>query len=146
MLWCWLFLSIVFYYVVVETQADTFHWSHFKNVFLMIIIGIATSLNSSVAIIEAWLGKESEFVRTPKFLIGGTGKKRPSLRWKHKGYKVPFNKAILLEVIFLVYFIFNTIWCMATRHFHLIPVLVLFLFSYTYAIYLYYSGVNETQG
>jgi cellulose synthase/poly-beta-1,6-N-acetylglucosamine synthase-like glycosyltransferase len=133
------FLSIILYYVIVETEAEGFRWSHFKDVFMMIIVGIATSLNSSVAIIEAWLGKESEFVRTPKFLIDGKGKK-VGTHWKHKGYKIPFNKAILLEIIFLVYFIFNTVWCLASRQYHLIPVLVLFLFSYTYAIYLYYSA------
>lgn len=127
------FLSIYFYYVVVQTEAEGFRWAHLKNVLLMILIGIALSVNSSIAIFEAVIGHRSEFVRTPKLVVTRQG--RTHVMHNKDGYRIPLNKAIVFEILFFFYFIFNLYLIMHYRHYNLIPILVLFLVSFTYIIY-----------
>jgi cellulose synthase/poly-beta-1,6-N-acetylglucosamine synthase-like glycosyltransferase len=127
------FLSIYFYYVVVQTEAEGFRWAHLKNVLLMILIGIALSVNSSIAIFEAVIGRRSEFVRTPKLVVTRQG--RAHVVKNKGGYRIPLNKAIVFEIFFFFYFIFNLYLIVHFRHFNLIPILILFLVSFTYIIY-----------
>jgi hypothetical protein len=56
------------------------------------------TVNNTVAVFDAILGKKNEFLRTPKF---GVVKKSDS--WKNKEYVLPFTKTTLLEIFFAIY-------------------------------------------
>jgi cellulose synthase/poly-beta-1,6-N-acetylglucosamine synthase-like glycosyltransferase len=78
-------------------------------------IGIGLAVNNSKAVLEALLGKKSEFTRTAKFAIS-----KKSDRWQNKKYKtnvgVPTAVEILLGVYFTVAMVFslvNRMWASA---------------------------------
>jgi cellulose synthase/poly-beta-1,6-N-acetylglucosamine synthase-like glycosyltransferase len=135
---CVNFLSIWFYYVVVQSAAEGYKTEHLKNVLLMILIGIALSINSSIAIFEAILGRQSEFVRTPKFAVDRRGRSQETQ--KKTGYRIPLNKAIIFEILFFFYFIFNLYLILRYHHYHLIPILLLFMASFVYVIFQFYES------
>ncbi|RNJ75039.1 MAG: glycosyl transferase, partial [Nitrosopumilus sp. D6] len=56
------------------------------------------SVNNTVAVFDAVLGKKSEFLRTPKY---GIITKNDD--WRDKAYNLPFTQTTLLEIFFGVY-------------------------------------------
>ncbi len=56
------------------------------------------TVNNTVAVFDAILGKKNEFLRTPKF-----GVVKKSDNWKNKEYVLPFTKTTLLEIFFAIY-------------------------------------------
>lgn len=71
--------------------------------FTFFTVSLGLSLHNSLAVIEAYRGKKSEFVRTPKFNI-----KKMTDKWKGKQYiksKIPLH--IILEICLLFYFVFG---------------------------------------
>jgi hypothetical protein len=56
------------------------------------------SVNNTVAVFDALLGKKNEFLRTPKYgIVNKTDD------WRDKAYNLPFTKTTLLEIFFGVY-------------------------------------------
>ena len=56
------------------------------------------SVNNTVAVFDAVLGRKNEFLRTPKFGIVNKND-----NWKNKEYVLPFTKTTLLEIFFAIY-------------------------------------------
>jgi cellulose synthase/poly-beta-1,6-N-acetylglucosamine synthase-like glycosyltransferase len=66
--------------------------------FFLNFLAAGITVNNTVAVFDAVLGKKNEFLRTPKF---GVVKKDDD--WKSKEYVLPFTKTTLLEIFFAVY-------------------------------------------
>lgn len=66
--------------------------------FFLNFFAAGITVNNTVAVFDAVLGKKNEFLRTPKF---GIVKKSDS--WKNKEYVLPFTKTTLLEIFFAIY-------------------------------------------
>lgn len=64
----------------------------------MIFYASGISINNSVAIFDALLGKRNEFLRTPKF-----GIMEKNQDWRNNKYALPFTKTTLLEIFFSAY-------------------------------------------
>jgi cellulose synthase/poly-beta-1,6-N-acetylglucosamine synthase-like glycosyltransferase len=64
----------------------------------LIFYSAGMSVNNTVAVFDAVVGKKNEFLRTPKY---GIVKKTDD--WRDKAYNLPFTKTTLLEVFFGVY-------------------------------------------
>jgi len=79
----------------------------FPLVFLgFLIVNMGVSLYMSLGVIEGYLGKKSEFVRTPKFNV--VGKKTDSVA---KYTRVRITPLFIMESLIVVYGIFQ--WCYA---------------------------------
>ncbi len=64
----------------------------------LLIYSAGMSVNNTVAVFDAVLGKKNEFLRTPKYgIIKNTDD------WRDKAYNLPFTKTTLLEIFFGVY-------------------------------------------
>jgi len=63
--------ATTFYIASQRAQRKSF-WGTLVQVPLLMAIGIGIALSNAVACIEALLGHQSEFVRTPKYNVGGT--------------------------------------------------------------------------
>jgi len=73
--------SISSFYLVAQRQLHPKTWPRtFLYLPFVMATGIGLAVRNSVAVIEALRGKQSEFVRTPKYRIGGTGSRVPRLR------------------------------------------------------------------
>ena len=66
--------------------------------FFLNFLAAGITVNNTVAVFDAIIGKKNEFLRTPKF---GVVNKNDD--WKGKEYVLPFTKTTLLEVFFAVY-------------------------------------------
>lgn len=66
--------------------------------FYLIFYSAGMSVNNTVAVFDALLGKKNEFLRTPKYgIVNKTDD------WRDKAYNLPFTKTTLLEIFFGVY-------------------------------------------
>lgn len=95
---------------------------------LVMSLGIGLAFSNARAVIEALMGKQSEFVRTPKYSV----ETATDETWKKKKYQRKRGWLPLLELIFAVYFLLAIIYA---AHFHLygtIPFLSLFCYGYGY--------------
>ena len=64
------------------------------------------AVNNTIAVIDAMVGKKSEFLRTPKYgIIKNTDD------WREKAYNLPFSKTTLLELFFGIYGIMAIFHC-----------------------------------
>jgi hypothetical protein len=66
--------------------------------FFLNFLSAGITVNNTVAVFDAILGKKNEFLRTPKF-----GVVSKSDDWRNKEYVLPFTKTTLLEIFFAVY-------------------------------------------
>ncbi|HLG37992.1 MAG TPA: cellulose synthase family protein [Nitrososphaera sp.] len=66
--------------------------------FFLNFLAAGITVNNTVAVFDAVLGKKNEFLRTPKF-----GIVKKSDDWRSKEYVLPFTKTTLLEIFFAVY-------------------------------------------
>ena len=64
----------------------------------LLLYSAGMSVNNTVAVFDAVLGKKNEFLRTPKYgIIKNTDD------WRDKAYNLPFTKTTLLEIFFGIY-------------------------------------------
>ncbi len=97
--------------------------------------GIGLSVNNSLAVIEALLDKDSEFVRTPKY-----GVKTKGENWKKKKYKGRNGIIPLIELLLTLYFLTVIIVSLLKGIYVTVPFLVLFFFGYAYMSFLSLSN------
>ncbi|MBA4461561.1 MAG: glycosyltransferase [Nitrosopumilaceae archaeon] len=64
----------------------------------LLVYNAGLSVNNTVAVFDAVLGKKNEFLRTPKY-----GILTKNDDWKDNAYNLPFTKVTLLELFFGVY-------------------------------------------
>lgn len=83
--------------------------------FLMTSMGI--SLHLMIGVVEGYVGKKSDFVRTPKFNISAS-----TSDWKNKSYSnIQFTPILLLELLLLTYCVVSIVY---TANVWNIPLLV----------------------
>src|SRR3989304_933320 len=74
-------LSVFNFYLISQREAYPDWRSRVKYLPMVMAVGIGLAVNNSKAVIEAMLGHESEFARTPKYGIG-----RGREGWQDKKY------------------------------------------------------------
>jgi cellulose synthase/poly-beta-1,6-N-acetylglucosamine synthase-like glycosyltransferase len=98
-------------------------------------IGIGISINNALAVIEGLFGKPSEFMRTPKYGIEGTGD-----TWKQKAYKGKSNWVPYAELGLACYFTFTSLYALAYGLVGTLPFIAIFQWGF-----LYTSGMSLAQ-
>jgi len=97
---------------------------------VLLALGIGMSINNGKAVIEAILGKESDFVRTPKYGIEKTDK----VVSKSK-YRALKSVAPLFEILFFLYFSYLVIDAWRNENLFVLPFLVLFQIGFFIVAY-----------
>ena len=97
----------------------------------MIFYAGGISINNSVAIFDALLGKRNEFLRTPKF-----GIMEKNQDWRNNKYVLPFTKTTLLEIFFSIYGCITITICILTGNPILVPLIALQTIGFLYVAYL----------
>jgi hypothetical protein len=69
-----------------------------SNLFMLLLLGMGLSLNNSLAVFEAAVGKQSPFLRTPKLNL--LGKSSPK---KFSAYLLPRDPFAWIEILLGVY-------------------------------------------
>ena len=89
------------------------------------------SVNNTVAVFDAVLGKKNEFLRTPKY---GIVKKNDD--WREKAYNLPFTQTTLLEIFFGVYGIMGIFISIFSNNPIFVPIIGLQSIGFFYIAYM----------
>jgi hypothetical protein len=100
---------------------------------VLMSIGLGLSLNNVHAVLEALVGRSTEFTRTPKYRIEGDGGE-----WKDKKYRARGNFSLVAELVLAVYFFSALVFAVVERYWLGVPFLLVFFngFAYTATVSL----------
>ena len=94
-------------------------------------LGIGLSVNNSKAVLEAVFNKDTEFKRTPKYMIEDKKDK-----WTNKKYRVHLSFLLIFEFLLGIYFTFNIYFAFINKIYISIPFLMIFQVGYFYVAFL----------
>jgi cellulose synthase/poly-beta-1,6-N-acetylglucosamine synthase-like glycosyltransferase len=123
------FWSISLFYVVAQRELYPKNWkrSIFKLPMLM-AVGVGLTIINTRAVLEALLGVETGFVRTPKYAIGERPMKLENKKYRPRSGCLPY-----IELAVGTYFLGMVAFAIETYNFLSIPFLSLFVFGYYWA-------------
>ena len=132
------FVALATYYMVAERQLYPRDWWRcFAYVPFLMATGIGLSIVNSKAVIEALLGIQSSFVRTPKYRVEDPERSRRvegrGETWERKTYVrrktgwIPF-----VELGLAGYFVATLAYSFSSASYFASPFLMLFLMGYAY--------------
>jgi cellulose synthase/poly-beta-1,6-N-acetylglucosamine synthase-like glycosyltransferase len=125
-------LSFAFFYALTVKEVHGKNWlEYLKYVPVAISIGAGMAINNSKAVLEAFLGKKSEFRRTPKFAV--TSK---SDNWRSGNYVSSKEITALIEITLGVLFLIQTLYAVFMGYYGWIPFLLLIQFGFLYTGFL----------
>ncbi len=121
-------LPAAVFYVCTQRELHPKTWM--REVLLLpalIALGIGLAVNNARAVIEAMLGRQSEFTRTPKYGINGN-----SQSWKRSRYS-PLKSALpFFELGFALYFGYFLVFALINAQWLSVPFLLLFAGGFGY--------------
>jgi len=121
-------LPAAVFYICSQRELHPKTW--YKDMLLLpalISLGIGLAVNNARAVLEAILGKQSEFTRTPKY-----GIERKTQSWKKSQY-APLKTALpFIELAFAVYFTYFLVFAIVHHQWLSIPFLILFQAGFSY--------------
>jgi cellulose synthase/poly-beta-1,6-N-acetylglucosamine synthase-like glycosyltransferase len=120
--------SISTFYLVSQKELFPKTWPR-TLLFLPILmaLGIGLTVTNSRAVLEALVGKQSPFARTPKYRVEGKAAKAQASRYRRRLGWVPW-----LELLIGAYFLAAVIYAMNNENYITVPFLLLFVFGFWY--------------
>ncbi|KPU81466.1 glycosyl transferase [Nitrosopumilus sp. PRT-SC01] len=97
----------------------------------LLVYNAGLSVNNTVAVFDAVLGKKNEFLRTPKY-----GIITKDDDWRDKAYNLPFSQTTLLEIFFGVYGIMAIFISIFSNNPIFVPIIGLQTVGFFYIAYM----------
>jgi len=116
-----------FYLVAQKELRPKTWWRTFLYLPFVMATGIGISVRNAQAVIEALIGKQTEFTRTPKFRIEGKQDTFAKKSYRNKGGWIPYA-----EVALGVYFALTVAYAIANENYGTVPFLLMFVWGYLY--------------
>lgn len=107
----------------------------------LIIYSAGMSVNNTIAVFDAFFGRNNEFLRTPKF-----GIIKNDDDWRDKAYALPFTKTTLLEIFFGVYGVVGIFIAIFSSNPVFAPILGIQAIGFFYIAYLSISHSTFKKG
>jgi hypothetical protein len=121
-------MSVCSFYLVSQREVFGDRWaSRLKYLPAVLAVGIGLSVNNAKAVIEALLGHESEFKRTPKFCV-----EEADDNWKQKRYRGSLSFLPFVELFLGLYFTGMAAYALANGIYGTLPFVFLFQFGFLY--------------
>ena len=123
--------SISSFYLAAERALYPKTWKRtFLYLPLVMAVGIGIAVRNAVAVIEAIVGKKSEFVRTPKYRVeAGAAQSGP---WTKQKYHKSAGWMPYAEVLLGLYFAAGVAYAVQNENYATTPFLLLFVWGYLY--------------
>ncbi|MFB3922612.1 MAG: cellulose synthase family protein [Terriglobia bacterium] len=120
--------SVSSFYMVAQRALQPRGWrSRIKYIPFLMATGIGLAVSNAKAVIEALLGKQSEFVRTPKFRVEGGENNWETKKYLKRGGWIP-----AVELALAAYFAYTSGYSIYSENYLTTPFLMLFLMGYSY--------------
>ena len=119
------------YIIVIHGMYDKSWKSKAKLLPALLVYNAGMSVNNTVAVFDAILGKKNEFHRTPKY---GIVTKEDD--WKDKAYNLPFTQTTLLEIFFGVYGMMGIFIAIFSNNPIFLPIIAIQAIGFFYIAYL----------
>ncbi len=120
-------LSVFNFYLISQREVYPDWRSRAKALPIVMAVGIGLAVNNAKAVIEAIRGRESDFMRTPKY-----GIEHAKDDWQHKKYHQALPIQPMIEIALGVYFTATVVYAVANGIYGTLPFLVLFQFGFLY--------------
>ncbi|HTP51083.1 MAG TPA: glycosyltransferase [Anaeromyxobacteraceae bacterium] len=120
-------MSVCVFYVASQREIRATPWQRVKYLPFLMALGIGMSVNQARAVIEALLGHQTGFTRTPKL-----GVKTGQSATARRRYRVAVSFQPLLELTLAAYFTLAVIWVADRGVWYSLPFLVLFQAGFAY--------------
>ncbi len=128
-------------YWVAMGEEDQAIFTRINNLGMLLLLGMGLSLNNTLAVIEALLGKESAFLRTPKFNIQGK-----NFNGKINEYILPRDPYAWIEILLTLYTTGLLIYVLTQGVWSLVLWLILYATGYAYIASLNFSQAQKRSG
>ena len=119
------------YIVIIQGMYDKSWKSKAKLLPALLVYNAGMSVNNTVAVFDAVLGKKNEFLRTPKY-----GIVTKDDDWRNKAYNLPFTQTTLLEIFFGVYGIMGIFISIFSNNPVFVPIILLQTLGFFYIAYM----------
>jgi cellulose synthase/poly-beta-1,6-N-acetylglucosamine synthase-like glycosyltransferase len=119
--------SVANFYVVSQRELYPDWKARLRYIPFLMSIGIGLAVNNTRAVIEAMVGHESAFARTPKY-----GVERGGDDWLGKKYRQSVAIQPLIEVALGLYFTMTVVYALSNGIYGTLPFLVLFQVGFLY--------------
>jgi hypothetical protein len=119
--------SVCVFYVAAQRERGATGWERFKYLPFLMSLGIGLAINNARAVLEALLGQQSGFTRTPK--TGAEGKKVAAVKKSYRGDKTLMP---VIELSFALYFAGALWFALEKRIYTSVPFIMLFLGGFLY--------------
>jgi cellulose synthase/poly-beta-1,6-N-acetylglucosamine synthase-like glycosyltransferase len=120
-------MSVVMFYIASQREIGMPWWQRVKYLPFIMALGIGMCVNQSKAVIEALLGYETGFTRTPKTGMRGKGQS-----WAQSKYRILVTAQPLLELALGAY-LTSSIWFALDKGVYFsLPFLLLFQWGFFY--------------
>ena len=123
------FWSISVFYVLAERELYPGSWK--RSILLLpalFAVGVGLTVINTRAVLEALLGVQTGFVRTPKYAIDGKQRVAASVAYRRKSGWLPF-----IEIAIGTYFLVMVAFAIEVYNFLSLPFLLLFVAGYYWA-------------
>ena len=119
------------YIMIIQSMYQKSWKSKAKILPALLVYNAGMSVNNSVAVFDAVLGKKNEFLRTPKY-----GVLKTKDDWKNNAYNLPFSQVTLLEIFFGVYGILGIFISIFSNNPIFVPIIGLQTAGFFYIAYM----------
>jgi len=120
-------MSVCVFYVASQREIHATTWQRIKYLPYLMALGIGLSVNQARAVVEALLGHQTVFTRTPKSGVQGGTAAAPKRR-----YRVAVSLQPLLELALAAYFTLAVVWVIDRGVWYSLPFLILFQAGFAY--------------
>ncbi len=125
-------MSVCSFYLFSQKEVFGEVWkSRLKYLPAVLSVGIGLSVSNAKAVLEGLFGRRSEFTRTPKYRIEGTGDD-----WRQKRYRGSSSLLPLLELMLGVYFTLMAYYAATYGIYGTLPFILLFQAGFYYTAVL----------
>jgi cellulose synthase/poly-beta-1,6-N-acetylglucosamine synthase-like glycosyltransferase len=120
--------SVLVFYLLSQTELRSRWWTTLWDIPCLMSVGMGLCVNNSQAVLEAFWGRRTDFVRTPKLNVAGK-----TVALARQGYRGKLSPLVLVELAAAFYFVFVLVYAMRKGIFVSLPFVLLFLSGYLYS-------------
>jgi cellulose synthase/poly-beta-1,6-N-acetylglucosamine synthase-like glycosyltransferase len=120
-------MSVCAFYVASQREIGAGRWQRVKYLPFLMALGIGLSVNNARAVVEALLGHETGFTRTPKLGVRG-----PDGSVAPRRYRVAVSLQPIVELALAAYFTLAVTFVLDRGVWYSLPFLLLFQVGYAY--------------